>query len=149
MAKIYEAKEDVERERLAQAAKEARHAQTTGLTWLGVGAALLAFGLLKKKPVPPALPKDAGFIKGLWDGFREGPNLELLGSVGAVLGGLSAFRSGAQAKQAEDQLAKLGPEQIIPPASFKLMENASTEAEGEHVARLQNAVTNGNGSKSL
>jgi hypothetical protein len=132
MAKIYETKEDVERERLAHVVKDAQAQIVSESGVTGIGLSLVLLGLLRKKPAEIANPKIAGFLQGAWDGLTN-PDLRFLGGILALMGGMGIYSGTQKSNQAKAELAKLGPEQIMLPESLKPI-------EGEHVTRLQNTA---------
>lgn len=117
MAKIYETQNDIERDRNTRAEKSAKDGFFASLIALGVGLVLLGFGLFKKKPAAGiTLSKpELGFWKGVWEGFKEGPSLNVLGGVSSLIGITGLFTTKNDGDKAKATLSALGPERIILP----------------------------------
>ena len=132
MAKIYQTQTDVERERLSNLLQKVdEYRGFTGyLTGAGIGA--LIMGLIKKNP-PHLLPAHVGYWEKMWEHIRRpigGSQIALMGGFVTGLGAIGLYALSNMRHKMKDDLAKLGPEEVILPP-------VADAGNGSHVLRLQ------------
>jgi len=130
MAKIYETKEDWERERLRESShlivREKLTSETYGWTAAILSVPLILWSLFAKSPTGEIGEikswKDLGFrrsFKEMWEGakdfFKHGPTRGEIGGALLLFGLIEIILSRKGRKKAEKELQKLGPEQVMLP----------------------------------
>lgn len=131
MAKIYETREDVERDRLAEEADGLRSATST-LWSTGLLSMLAGSLMLDKKSLNVKL----GNTKTGWDKFSNGFD-RIGGWVMLGVGGFSAissFFTASGAQKTEDVLKKLGPQEVTLPEGALPTDLEGMKTHGGHAA---------------
>jgi len=138
MAKIFETREDVEREHLSQKVFD-EHASSNSSISMGIADLALGMTTLQLDTLlefqASTLKEQRNFL-----GKLNKPLGYILNGLGA-LAFVTAFSANSKAKKAEAELARLGPEQIMYPPDAGVVQAAEVNGVPVKVSSLQVSVT--------